>query len=246
MGFARTLATVAFIIALPIALISTNVRILANAPLVYRYAFDRYDAESSTGLSRADLNSTAASLRDYFNNDEKSFYHTVTRGRAADVRVQCARDAAHAGREAALPRRQPGAGAVVVYVLAYVVAMFVWWREGSLRQLAAQCLGGLALGALFVGGVAIFAAFGFQSAFDRFHGLLFSSGSWEFNPDTDHLVQMFPEPFWRDMTVLLGLMCAAEAAVIGVVSGVYLLGTRGERRQLPASVAIDRSQTQAI
>src|SRR3954470_20238769 len=69
MGFIRTLATLAFIIALPVALLTTNIRLLANAPLTYRYAFDRYDAQSSAGLSRADLDSTAGALRQYFNND---------------------------------------------------------------------------------------------------------------------------------------------------------------------------------
>ena len=64
MGFARTLATIAFIIALPVALDHDRTSDCSrNAPLVYRYAFDRYDAEASTGLSRADLDSTAAALR---------------------------------------------------------------------------------------------------------------------------------------------------------------------------------------
>src|SRR5690349_20181334 len=80
MGFIRSIATLAFIVALPIALVSTNIRLLANGPLTYRYAFDRYDAKSATGLSRADLDSTAGALRQYFNNDEDTFYHPVTDG----------------------------------------------------------------------------------------------------------------------------------------------------------------------
>ena len=245
MGFARTLATIAFIVALPIALLSTNIRVLANAPLVYRYAFDRYDAERSTGLSRADLDSTAAALRAYFNNGEKTFYHQVTED-GLPASVFNARETRHmqdVKRLFVLVNRAQEVS--VVYVLAYVVAFFIWAREGSARQLAAQSLIGLALGAAFVGGVAIFAAFGFDAAFTRFHTLAFSNDFWQLNPDTDHLVQMFPEPFWRDMTVLLGIMCAVEGLLIGVVSAVYLLGTRGERRRLASGVTLDHSQTQA-
>jgi hypothetical protein len=55
MGFARVVATLFFVVALPTALLTTNVRLLANAPLVYDYAYDRYDAELTTGLSRSDL-----------------------------------------------------------------------------------------------------------------------------------------------------------------------------------------------
>jgi integral membrane protein (TIGR01906 family) len=245
MGFARTLATIAFIIALPVALITTNVRLLANAPLVYRYAFDRYDAESSTGLSRTDLNSTAAALRTYFNDGEKTFYHTVTED-GLQTSVFNARETRHMQDVKRLFVLQDDAQEVaVVYVLVYVVAMFIWAREGSMRQLAAQSLMGIALGTAFVAGVAIFAAFGFEAAFTRFHTIAFSNDFWELNPATDHLIQMFPEPFWRDMTVLLGLMCAAEGLLIGGVSAVYLLSTRGERRRLAASMTIDHSQTQA-
>lgn len=245
MGFARTLATVAFVIALPIALLTTNIRILANAPLVYSYAFDRYNAERSTGLSRADLNSTAAALRRYFNDSETTFYHTVTQD-GLKTSVFNARETRHmqdVKRLFVLVNRTQEVS--VVYLLAYVAAFFIWARDSNARHLALQCLIGLAVGTLFVGGVAVFAAFGFQAAFDRFHTIVFTNNFWELNPATDHLVQMFPEPFWRDMTVVLGLLCAAEALVIGTISTVYLLGTRGERRRLPASLSIDHSQSQA-
>ncbi|MHB8684256.1 MAG: TIGR01906 family membrane protein [Dehalococcoidia bacterium] len=245
MGFARTLATVAFIIALPIALLTTNIRVLANAPVVYRYAFDRYNAERSTGLSRADLNSTAAALQKYFNNGETTFYHTVTQD-GLKTSVFNARETRHmqdVKRLFVLVNRTQEIS--VVYLLAYAAAFFIWAREGSVRQLAVQCLLGLALGVLFVGGIGVFAAFGFQAAFERFHTIVFTNNFWQLNPATDHLVQMFPEPFWRDMTVVLGVACAVEALLIGTVSTVYLLGTRGERRRLPSSLAMEHSQSQA-
>lgn len=245
MGFARTLATLAFIIALPVALITTNIRVLVSAPVVYRYAFDRYDAESSTGLSRADLNSTAAALRAYFNNGEKTFFHTVSEG-GLQTSVFNARETRHMQDVKSLLVMVNHAQEIsLVYVLAYVVALFIWARDGNMRQLAAQSLAGVLLGAAFVGGVAIFASFGFTTAFDRFHTLVFANDFWQLNPATDHLIQMFPEPFWRDMTVVLGLMCAVEGVAIAAAATVYLLGTRGERRRLSASVPLDDSQTQA-
>ena len=220
MGFARTLATIAFIIALPVALITTNVRLLANAPLVYRYAFDRYDAQSSTGLSRADLNSTAAALRDVLQRQREDLLSHGNRRWSTDS-VFNARETRHMEDVKRLFVIADDAQEVsAVYVLLYVVGMFVWARGGSMRQLAAQSLIGIALGAAFVGGIGIFAAFGFEAAFTRFHELVFSNNFWQLNPATDHLIQMFPPPFWRDMTIFLGLMCAAEAVLIGGVSAV--------------------------
>lgn len=245
MGFARTLATLLFIIALPVALVTTNIRLLANAPVVYSYAFDRYNAEDATGLSRADLDSTAAALRQYFNNDEKTFYHTVTEGGLPGP-VFNARETRHMEDVKQLfvgvNRLQELS---VVFVLAYIVAFFLWARDSDVRQLATQSLVGLGLGTVVVGSIAVVAAFGFDAAFTRFHKLFFSNNLWQLDPDRDHLIQMFPQDFWRDITIVLGAMCALEAALIGAVAGIYLMSTRGERRRLVASIDVNASHTQA-
>jgi integral membrane protein (TIGR01906 family) len=244
-GFARTLASVLFVIALPVALLTTNIRLLANAPLVYDYAFDRYDAAETTGLSRSDLDGAGAALREYFNNDEKTFYKEVTEN-GLQTSIFSARETAHMEDVKSLFVMVNRAQEVsVVYVLLYAVAFFIWARDGLVRQLAAQSLMGLALGMLFVGGVGIVAAFGFEAAFERFHTLAFANDLWQLNPATDHLIQMFPEPFWRDMTILLGAMCAAEALIIAAVSSVYLIGSRGERTRLTGRVDLNPSSTQA-
>jgi len=244
MGFARTLATILFVIALPIALITTNIRILVNAPLVYDYAFDRYDAESVTGISRDQIDDVGAGLRDYFNNDEDTFYQTVTED-GLEGPVFNARETTHLQDVKALLKNVFRAQEIsVIFVLLYVVAFFIWEREGQVRQLAIQALIGLGLGVVAVGAVGIFAAFGFDAAWERFHSLAFANDFWRLNTRTDHLIQMFPEPFWRDMTILLGLMCAFEALLIAAASTVYLVGTRSERRRLAGSVAMT-SNTQA-
>ena len=245
MGFVRTLATLLFILALPVAIVTSNIRLLANAPVVYDYSFDRYNAEDATGLSRADLDSTAAALRQYFNNDEKTFYHTVTEGGLPGP-VFNARETRHMedvkGLFVWVNRLQELS---VIFVLAYVVAFFLWARDSNVRQLATQALIGLGLGTLAVGGIAVVAAFGFEAAFTRFHKVLFSNNLWQLDPERDHLIQMFPQDFWRDITIVLGAMCALEAALVGAVAGIYLMSTRGARRRLPGAIDVNASQTQA-
>jgi integral membrane protein (TIGR01906 family) len=244
MGFARSLATILFVIALPIALVSTNVRLLANAPMVYDYAFDRYDAEDTTGLSRSDLDACGDALRDYFNNGEKTFYCSVTEN-GLPASIFNARETTHMEDVKALFVKVNRAQELsVVFVLAYAVGFFIWARDGNVRQLATHCLIGLGLGVLAVGGIGLVAAFGFEPAFERFHTIVFANDLWQLNPATDHLIQMFPEPFWRDMTVLLGAMCAVEALVIAAVSVVYLIGSRDERTRISGSIELS-SSTQA-
>ena len=245
MGFARMLATLCFVVALPVALLTTNIRLLLNAPLAYDYAFDRYDAEESTGLARSDLDGVGAALREYFNNDEKTFYKTVTEDGLVQP-VFNARETRHMEDVKSLVWKLNRAQEIsAVFVLAYVVAFFIWARDGNVRQLAGQCLAGIGLGVLALGTVAAVALFGFDAAWSRFHTIAFANDLWLLNPRTDHLIQMFPEPFWRDMTILLGALCAAEALVISAVSTVYLLGSRSQHRRLSASVDIKSSSTQA-
>ena len=245
MGFARTLASVLFVIALPIALLTTNIRLLANAPLVYDYAFDRYDAAEATGLSRADLDHCGAELRAYFNNGEKTFYCPVTEN-GLPTPIYSARATAHMEDVKSLFVKVNRAQEItVIYVLLYAVAFFIWARDGHVRQLASQALMGLALGIAAIGSIGVVAAFGFEAAFERFHKLAFSNNLWVLDPRTDHLIQMFPEPFWRDMTILLGGMCAAEALVIGAVSAVYLIGSRAERTHLSGRIDMHPSSPQA-
>ena len=111
--------------------------------------------------------------------------------------------------------------------------------------LATQSLVGLGLGVAVIGGVGIFAAFGFEAASTRFHELFFTNDLWLLDPERDHLIQMFPEAFWRDITIVLGTMCALEAALIGAIAGIYVVSTRGERRRDASAIDVNASSTQA-
>jgi integral membrane protein (TIGR01906 family) len=66
--------------------------------------------------------------------------------------------------------------------------------------------------ALIVGG-ALAAAAAFALAFDAtftfFHSLFFAAGTWTFNPETDRLVQLYPQDFWVLAALLFCLVLAA-------------------------------------
>jgi integral membrane protein (TIGR01906 family) len=245
MGFARSIATILFVIALPVALVTTNIRILLNAPIVYDYAFDRYNAEETTGLSRADLDHCAAELRAYFNNGEPTFYCTVTEN-GLPAPIFSARETQHMEDVKGLVSWVNWLQVVsVVFIVAYGVVFFVWSREGNLRELAGQSLASLLIGAIVVGAVGAFAAVGFEAAWERFHEILFTNDNWLLNPRTDHLIQMFPEEFWRDAVFMLAGLILMQAAVIAAVAGIFLISSKPERRQLADSIAVGASSSQA-
>ena len=46
----------------------------------------------------------------------------------------------------------------------------------------------------------------FDAAFEAFHELFFPAGSFLFDPLTDRLVQLFPETFWVETTIAVGVV----------------------------------------
>jgi integral membrane protein (TIGR01906 family) len=60
---------------------------------------------------------------------------------------------------------------------------------------------GLAIGLAVAGAFAILA---FDAAFEVFHRLFFSSGTYIFDPRTDRLVQLFPQQFWSETAIAVG------------------------------------------
>jgi integral membrane protein (TIGR01906 family) len=70
------------------------------------------------------------------------------------------------------------------------------------------------------------ALLGFDRAFEEFHFIAFSNDLWRLDPRTDRLIQMFPQGFWFDASMLVGLLTLAEAAFLALCSGLYLGLTR--------------------
>jgi integral membrane protein (TIGR01906 family) len=62
--------------------------------------------------------------------------------------------------------------------------------------------------AVVVVAAGVFAVVAFDAAFELFHRLLFS-GNYTFDPATDRLVQLFPEPFWSDIAIAVGAVVVA-------------------------------------
>ncbi len=87
----------------------------------------------------------------------------------------------------------------------------------------AVAIGGtvLASAVVFLG---VFVAVAFDPAFELFHRLFFPAGSYDFDPATARLVQLFPEAFWYQTSVAFGVV------LVGLSLGVALFALRRVRR----------------
>ena len=108
-------------------------------------------------------------------------------------------------------------------VTASAVALIVTFRGAratEARAAAWRAVGSGARGLVIALAVAgAFALFAFDAAFEVFHRLFFSAGSYTFDPRTDRLVQLFPEQFWSDTAIAVGVVAVAAALVTAWMAG---------------------------
>ncbi len=226
MGLVRYAAALAFIIAVPVALITTNVRIIINAPALYEYATDHYNTTETTGIERDELVRASGELVDYFNNDEDEIFVRVQKD-GDPIRLFDDQETAHLRDvKTLLVSSFRVQEASVMFVLAYVVAVFIWARENSLRTLARQLFISGVLSLALLAGVGGLIAAGFDSSFEQFHEIAFDNDFWRLDPSRQALIQMFPTKFWQDVTLWAGIATAAELGALALLSLIYLGLTR--------------------
>lgn len=228
-GPLRFVATLLFVLAVPVLLLTTNIRIAFNLPQLYDYSVRQYDAADRSGIPQEELLRANREIVRYFNDDRETLRIVVTDRTGARVSLFTPRETAHmADVKSLLWKLFRVQEAALAYVLVFMVAVYVWAREGSLRDLARAALQAAVLTVGIVVGVGVAAAAGFDRLWEQLHVLVFPNDFWLLDPREHHLIQMFPEEFWLEMVLLLGLVTLAEATLLALLAGGYLWWSRPE------------------
>ena len=90
-----------------------------------------------------------------------------------------------------------------------------------MSALARSTLSACGVVALLVVVLGIIGISGFDSAFRQFHLLFFTNDLWQLS-SRDGLIQLFPQRFFFDTTLLIGGVTLAFVGIAGAGSGVYL------------------------
>lgn len=77
--------------------------------------------------------------------------------------------------------------------------------------------GGLLAAALTVVGLVF--AVTFDAAFEVFHRIFFPGGNWAFDPMTEHIVQLYPIPFWQIVVGSLALLSIGGGLAVWWAAG---------------------------
>ncbi|HNO66656.1 MAG TPA: TIGR01906 family membrane protein [Tepidiformaceae bacterium] len=225
------LATVLYIVALPVFLVSANVRFVASDSWFSKDGFRRHHVEETTRVSLPQLDDVADDITRYFEDDRTVLRIPVTIN-GQETSLFNERETDHMRDVKTLMRAVFRLNEVsLAVILLYVGAVVLWARERTPRDLARYSLFGLALGLLVVGTVGAFAVTGFDAAWTKFHEIAFRNDLWVLDPARDRLIQMFPEPFWEEMTYLVGALTLVEAVAVVSVASLYLLFSKDAREE---------------
>lgn len=102
---------------------------------------------------------------------------------------------------------------------AALAAAFLFWKRqslvlfGMLRWAIGLLLGGIV-------GLALLAAMDFTKYFTYFHLLFFNNNDWMLDPDTDLLINIVPEGFFRDTAVSIAALFLAVSFLLWLGAGL--------------------------
>ncbi len=210
---------IAVAVALPALFITTNVRIAFHSQTVYTYAIDVFDAPERTGVERDELIKGTAGLIDYFESDEDLITtEIIVNGISEPLFTEP--EAIHFRDVRDLLNRVYFVQAVAtVTILAILVAAAVAAARGR-PDLAAIVFRRIRQSAVWtvvaIIGIGLFAALGgFNFLFLQFHLLSFSNDLWQGTAD-DRMIQLFPQLFFLQATLLIGLVAIIEMGIAWV------------------------------
>jgi integral membrane protein (TIGR01906 family) len=202
-------------IGIPTAVVIVAVAIVAFLNPVW-VAFEQGRAQSATwtGFSPADLRTATDSILSDLVLGPPRFDVALD-----GVPVLNERERSHMGdvRSVFTALYLVAAASGVLLVAAFVVTRGTGsGRAGLWRRLSRS---GLAIAVVTVVGGLLGLAF-FDAAFEAFHEAFFPPGTFLFDPRTDRLVQLFPDAFWSETTVAVGIL------IVALSLGVWWLGRR--------------------
>lgn len=228
----------AFILCLPVLLLTVSLGWAANSLLVYKNGFDEYGVSQSLAdwglnLTDSELEEVYARLLSYFNsNDEENISLTVVKnGKSFNLFTP---------EEIIHFRDVKGLIwldyyillGTLIYVSGYTAVSLLWQRRRYWRRLAWVVVGGSGITLAVMLALGLGTLFGFRQLFYQFHLLFFSNEFWSAE---GYMLRLFPEPFFYDATLFCALVTSGMAVILGGVSGGYLLATRKD--SLPNQLA---------
>ena len=209
----RTLAVLALAVSLFTLPVAFSVRYATTSASWWERGFERYDATGRTGLPQDEVLRVAQETRDYLTNDEELLDVEV-----GGMAFYTEREILHMIDVKRLMARTFDAGWAALGFIVAFIAVTAWRRRGeAVSALARSTLSACGVVALLVVVLGVIGIAGFDSAFRNFHLLFFTNDLWQLS-SRDGLIQLFPQRFFFDTTMLIGGVTLVFVIVISGLS----------------------------
>ncbi|HYY88888.1 MAG TPA: TIGR01906 family membrane protein [Chloroflexota bacterium] len=212
----RALISLAFVVLLPLLLISIGLRGLVTDRDLLLRGFRDNRVDVSTGLDQPQLERVADSFVAYFQAPPGPLQMQVqTRGQSRPLFSD--REVQHMQDVQALVQLFLRLGQLAGAVL-LVRALVALTLDHSTVPIGRELLWSAALVVTLVVIIGLLSLVDFTELWRRFHQVAFRNDLWQLDPTRDDLIMLFPEPFWYTATIRLATTVGLETV------GVALLG----------------------
>ncbi|HEY3058152.1 MAG TPA: TIGR01906 family membrane protein [Chloroflexota bacterium] len=220
LDWARGVLSLAFVLLLPLLLISTSLRGLVTDRELMLRGFRDNQVALTTGLDDAQLERIADLFVAYFQGPPGPIQMQVTAfGQSRPLFND--REVTHMEDVQALIqwflRMQ-----IVVAGVAVIRLVFVFAFDRSPLPFGRELLWSAGLLVALVALVGVLSFIDFTELWTRFHQIAFRNDLWQLDPSSDYLIMLFPEPFWYTATIRMATSVALQTGIV-VVSGLVLV-----------------------
>ena len=221
-----------FVLAELVFLVTTNVRLVTNTSPLYRYGFNKYGISANTGIENTELMSASQQIRDYFNGSDEYISISVVKNGVRVINLYNEREVLHMKDVKSLMklayRIQEISG---IYIIVFSLVGLLLWKRKFLSTLARYSVIGGSLTMSLIVLIALISLVGFSNLFTAFHMVSFSNDLWQLDPRTDYLIQMFPEGFFFDATLWIGIATILEAFLV-ILASLSILRAQGKNNYI--------------
>lgn len=228
LAFLTRVAAALFVVAVPITLVLTVIRLLVFDPAYYQRGYLQHGVTRTTGMTQAQLTAATAQIQAYFRGGppvllvvekergQAPLFNDREQQHLADVRDLLG---------LALWVQVGSLG----YLLGATVYLLAFRRSDGARMLAQWLSAGAGLTLALFAGLGSLALTDFSSFWTQLHKLSFRNDLWMLDPRTDYMIRLYPIPFWSDAVVDVILRSGSMAVALLILGQGYLRWPTGEQ-----------------
>lgn len=232
MVLAFPLARVLFVLAIPVAIVLSHIRLLVFDPAYYQRGYERYGGGRATNMTTGQLAEATAQIQAFFRDGPP--VSLVVEKEWGTEPLFNTREQLHMAEVRDLLRLALRVQEVsLAYLLVIAAYLLVVHRRGGARALARWLSAGSGLTLAVFTALGLLALADFGRFWTQFHLISFRTNLWMLDPRTDYLIRLFPAPFWFAAVLDVVLRSVGTALAVLLAAQAYL--RLASRRRLEAT-----------